>query len=65
MDILTMRLGPDSTLLAVQVDLQAGFDSEEIEMVCIRIKTAVRTRWPGFSHVFLDITDAATERRAT
>ncbi|HEV2640264.1 MAG TPA: cation diffusion facilitator family transporter [Actinocrinis sp.] len=63
-DLLTMRLGPESTLLAVRVDLNAGYDSEEVELVCMRIKGALRDRWPELDHVFLDITDAPTERAA-
>ena len=65
MDLLTMRLGPESTLLAVRVDLHGGFDSEDVELVCMRIKGSLRERWPELDHVFLDITDAPTERRAT
>lgn len=64
LDLLTMRLGPDSTLLAVRVDLHGGFDSEEVELVCMRIKKSLRERWPELDHVFVDITDAPTERRA-
>jgi divalent metal cation (Fe/Co/Zn/Cd) transporter len=64
LDLLTMRLGPESTLLAVRVDLQGGFDSEDVELVCMRIKGSLRERWPELDHVFLDITDAPTERRA-
>lgn len=57
LDVLTMQLGPDSTLLAARVDLHPGIDSESIEQVCIRIKRALRDRWPAVDHVFLDITD--------
>jgi cation diffusion facilitator family transporter len=64
LELLTMRLGPDSTLLATRVDLRPGIDSETIEEVCIRIKRAVREQWPAFDHVFLDITDADEHRRA-
>lgn len=64
LDLLSMRLGPDSTLLAARVDLRAGFDSEEIELACLRIKDVLRGRWPELDHIFLDITDAPTERRA-
>jgi cation diffusion facilitator family transporter len=64
LDLLTMRLGPDSTLLAVRIDLRAGIDSEDVELVCMRIKGELSERWPGLDHVFLDITDAPTERRS-
>lgn len=64
LELLTMRLGPDSTLLATRVDLRPGIDSEDLEEVCIRIKRALRQRWPAFDHVFLDITDADEHRRS-
>lgn len=58
-DVLTMRLGPDSTLLAVRMDLHAGLDSEQVETVCGRIRTSLRARGQGLEHVFLDIGDAS------
>lgn len=61
-EVLTMRLGPDSTLLAARVDLEPGMDSETVEEVCVRIKRAVRDRWPSCDHVFLDITDVDSDR---
>jgi cation diffusion facilitator family transporter len=63
LELLTMRLGPDSTLLATRVDLRPGIDSEALEDVCIRIKRSLRQNWPAFDHVFLDITDASEHRR--
>ena len=56
-ELLTMRLGPDSTLLAARIDLHPGIDSESIEQVCIRVKRELHREWPAFDHVFLDITD--------
>jgi len=57
LELLTMRLGPDSTLLAARVDLHPGIDSESIEQVCVRVKRDLHRAWPAFDHVFLDITD--------
>lgn len=56
--LLTMRLGLDSTLVAARGDLAPGFDSEEVELVCVRIKRLVAQAWPQAEHVFLDITEA-------
>jgi cation diffusion facilitator family transporter len=61
--MLTMRLGLDSTLLAARIDLTAGLDSEEVEVVCGRIKGGVRQHWPAVDQVFLDITDASRADR--
>lgn len=63
-ELLTMRLGMDSTLVAARIDLVGGLDSERVEEVGLRIRRAVRDRWPTADRVFLDITDAPTERRA-
>ncbi len=57
-ELLTMRLGPDSTLLAARLDLRPGIDSETVEEVCVRVKRGLHEQWPLFDHVFLDITDA-------
>ncbi|WP_262386883.1 cation diffusion facilitator family transporter [Streptomyces sp. TRM49041] len=56
--LLTMRLGPDSALVAARVDLVPGLDSEEVELVSERIKRTVARRWPEVDQVFLDITEA-------
>ncbi|WP_369367842.1 cation diffusion facilitator family transporter [Streptomyces sp. CG4] len=56
--LLTMRLGMDSALVAARVDLVPGLDSEEVELVCVRLKRRITTQWPQAIHVFLDITEA-------
>lgn len=60
--LLTMRLGMDSVLVAARVDLHPGFDSEEIELICVRIKREIGSAWPEADHVFLDITEAPPGR---
>ncbi|WP_055611739.1 cation diffusion facilitator family transporter [Streptomyces phaeochromogenes] len=62
--LLTMQLGPDSTLVAARVDLVPGLDSEEVELVAVRIKRSVAHTVPEADQIFLDVTDAATARRA-
>lgn len=62
--LLTMQLGPDSTLVAARVDLVPGLDSEEVELVAVRIKRSVAHTIPEADQIFLDVTDAATARRA-
>ncbi|WP_189108554.1 cation diffusion facilitator family transporter [Streptomyces camponoticapitis] len=59
--LLTMRLGLDSALIAARIDLVPGLDSEEIELICVRIKRSVVRTWPEADHVFLDITEAPSE----
>ncbi|WP_369777009.1 cation diffusion facilitator family transporter [Streptomyces sp. R33] len=62
--LLTMRLSPDSVLLAASVDLTAGYDSETVEDAMVRIRTELKRRWPELGQVFLDVTDAAATHRA-
>jgi cation diffusion facilitator family transporter len=62
--LLTMQLGPDSTLVAARIDLIPGLDSEEVELVAVRIKRSVAHTIPEADQIFLDVTDAATARRA-
>jgi divalent metal cation (Fe/Co/Zn/Cd) transporter len=61
--ILTMRLGPDSALLAARVDLADGLGSDAVEAVSGRIKAALTARFPLFDQVFIDITDATEADR--
>jgi cation diffusion facilitator family transporter len=63
-DLLTMRLGMDSVLLAARVDLAPGIDSERVELVCVRIKEGLTAEWPDADQVFLDITEAPRTGRA-
>ncbi|WP_225094953.1 cation diffusion facilitator family transporter [Streptomyces sp. CoH27] len=56
--LLTMRLGMDAVLVAARVDLVPGLDSEEVELVCVRLKRRITIEWPQAEHVFLDITEA-------
>ena len=62
-ELLTMRLGPGSMLVAARLDLHGGLDSERVEEVCMRIRTKMRDRWPGLVQIFLDITDATAQQR--
>ncbi|GAA1096811.1 cation diffusion facilitator family transporter [Streptomyces javensis] len=62
--LLTMRLGNDSTLVAARVDLVPGHDSEEVEEVLVRVKTAMAELWPHADQIFLDVTDASAKDRA-
>ncbi|MEW2521850.1 cation diffusion facilitator family transporter [Actinacidiphila alni] len=61
-ELLTMRLGLDSTLVAARIDLVGGLDSERVEEVSLRIRHDIHDKWPTADRVFLDITDARTER---
>lgn len=62
--LLTMRLGNDSTLVAARVDLVPGHDSEEVEEVLVRVKTAMAEIWPYADQIFLDVTEASARDRA-
>ncbi|MGW4627451.1 cation diffusion facilitator family transporter [Streptomyces rubiginosohelvolus] len=57
-ELLTMRLGMDSVLVAARIDLAPGIDSERVEEVSMRIREAMADRWPQADQVFLDVTNA-------
>ncbi|MFD0039694.1 cation diffusion facilitator family transporter [Streptomyces anulatus] len=57
-ELLTMRLGMDSVLVAARIDLAPGIDSERVEEVSMRIRESMADRWPQADQVFLDITNA-------
>lgn len=60
-ELLTMKLGLDSTLVAARIDLVPGVDSESVELVCVRIKKSISRTWPEADHVFLDITESPAD----
>lgn len=63
-ELLTMRLGLESTLVAARIDLMPGLDSERVELVSERIKRHIRKTWPEADQVFLDVTEAPTDEDA-
>ncbi|WP_439680450.1 cation diffusion facilitator family transporter [Embleya sp. MST-111070] len=61
--VLTMRMGRHSTLLAARIDLVDGLDSTEVEDMSERLKHTIRESWPTVDQIFLDITRAGTADR--
>lgn len=61
LEVMTMQLSPTSTLLAARVDLADGLDSDRVEEVSGRIKSALAQTYQQFDPVFLDITDATAD----
>ncbi|MBD9723809.1 cation diffusion facilitator family transporter [Streptomyces caniscabiei] len=55
--LLTMQLGLDSILVAARVDLVPGLDSEEVELVAVRIKRSIARVVPEADQIFLDVTE--------
>jgi cation diffusion facilitator family transporter len=62
-DMLTMQLSPDETLVAVKVDFVDDLDSQRIEEVSTEIDEALRRQCPLVKHVFLDATTVTDEQR--
>ncbi|MFI0788702.1 cation diffusion facilitator family transporter [Streptomyces lydicus] len=60
---MTMRLGPDSVMLAARIDLVAGLDSEQVEEALVRTKEELRAQWRELDQLFLDVTDASVVDR--
>ncbi len=57
-ELLAVRLGMHSVLVAARIDLAPGIDSERVEEVSMRLRHAMCERWPQADQVFLDITNA-------
>ncbi|WP_425527893.1 cation diffusion facilitator family transporter [Yinghuangia seranimata] len=62
--LLTMRLGLHSTLLAARVDLVDGLDSDDVEAMSQRLRESVAASWPHVDQVFLDATHAGSAERS-
>ncbi|NSC25436.1 cation diffusion facilitator family transporter [Streptomyces albus subsp. chlorinus] len=62
-EVLTMRMSPDSVLLAARVDLVPGVDSENVEGALVRVKQNLAQRCSDVDHIFLDVTDATRDDR--
>ncbi|MEU6405037.1 cation diffusion facilitator family transporter [Streptomyces sp. NPDC046985] len=56
-ELLTMKMGLDSVLVAARVDLAPGMDSEQVEEVAMRIKDSITRTVPEVGQIFLDVTD--------
>ncbi|MGW0659776.1 hypothetical protein [Streptodolium elevatio] len=62
--LLTMRLGLHSTLLAARIDLADGLDSAAVDAMSVRLKESIRSAWPHVDQVFLPGRHAGRHRRS-
>ena len=62
-EVLTMVLGPNSLLVAAQVDFADGLDEDEVERASEAIEHRLRDVVPDVTEVFLDATTAPAKRR--
>jgi cation diffusion facilitator family transporter len=53
--LLTMHLGPDEILVNMDVGVEAGLSSEEVDAVISRIEAEVRRLEPGATRVFIEV----------
>jgi cation diffusion facilitator family transporter len=53
-DLLTMQLGPEQVLLAVDVKFRSGFDVQQLESIIDRIETRVRQSEPSVKRIFIE-----------
>lgn len=63
--LLTMQIGMGSALVAARVDLVPGLESEQLELVLVRIKDSIRETVPEADQIFLDITESPIPQGAT
>lgn len=61
-DLLTMQLGPDQVLLAVDIRFRGGLDVREIESAVDRLESRIRQQEPTVGRIFIE---ADSLKRAT
>jgi len=54
-DLLTMQLGPDQVLLAVDVKFQDGLTIEEVERIIDRLEAQIRRWEPTVKRIFIEV----------
>jgi cation diffusion facilitator family transporter len=63
-ELLTMRMGPDQLLIAARVDVDDDESGGALEQFADEVEQRLRAKFPQVRHVFLDPTDARTDRAA-
>jgi cation diffusion facilitator family transporter len=53
-EVLTMHFGPESILLAINIEFQDGISSSELEIVIDRIEQKVKENVPEVSSIFIE-----------
>jgi divalent metal cation (Fe/Co/Zn/Cd) transporter len=51
---LTMHLGPDDVLLALDAEFKTGVPAEEVSRAVYRIEDAVRQRFPEIGRIYIE-----------
>jgi cation diffusion facilitator family transporter len=51
LDLSTMQLGPEQTLVNLEVNLRNNLDTDEIEMIMDKIKAKIQSELPQVSHI--------------
>jgi len=59
---LTMQLGPDSVLINLEVELQPGTSADEYVNAVGRIESAIRSRYPSATRIFIEARHATPPR---
>ncbi len=52
--LLTMRLGPENTLITAEVHLVDGLNTDQVEQAIQRIEQAIRQKIPGATQIFIE-----------
>jgi cation diffusion facilitator family transporter len=63
LQVMTMRLGADSLLLAARVDVEPDRSGDDLEQVADEVEQRLRETHPSVHHVFIDPTPGRRQDR--
>ena len=61
-DPLTMQMGPDDVLLAMNVRFRDGLSGDDLERALDRVERAIRGKHPEIKHVFIEVNSLRAHR---
>jgi cation diffusion facilitator family transporter len=53
--VLTMQLGPDNVLVALELVFEPALDARQLSMAAERLQSAIRSKHPYIQHVYADL----------